>query len=256
MGGFNESQHPRVPAGSSAGGQFTSSPGGYVFSVPGGSGYVGSEEHVANVGKRFLQKHLTRESVARMAGAPDGAEVSIDSNSMGDKLIVVVRVKGPNSHIAGGDLYYSNRVIDLRRRVIYNEESKIKESERAKGLGAKLLARQVEEGRKMGMHRIETYAAGRGKGEKGGGKAGEYNGYYSWARMGFMPQMQDGSDLPTQKIVDRHGNDLNIIRLMSTKAGRDYWKDNGSAFNAMFDLRPTSISSRVLDAYLKETGKK
>lgn len=246
MGNFNEGQHPRVPAGSPAGGRFTSGGEGYV--IEGRVGFQAKadlDSHLANLGKLYLKRHLTKENVARIAGAPPGASVLIeDSGSSGHKLTVTVRT----------NQYWSQRVIDLKARTVYNEESKVYDDSQGKGMGTRNLVRQVTEARALGFHRIETYAAGRGRGEKGRGKEGVYNGYYSWARMGFMRFIPNSEHIPSQMVEDRHGNSLNLLRLMSTKTGRDYWKDHGKSFPAAFDVRPTSISSRVLDAYAKATG--
>ena len=200
-------------------------------------------EYYASMGKRFLNRHLTSESIAKMAGAPPGASVLIEEYGAGGRFTVTSRTK---------EGYYSQRNIDLRSKVITNEESKVPEEMRGSGAGTKILVRQVEEARAMGMLRIETYAAGTGSREKGKGKSGIYNGYYSWLRMGFMPVDKRG--YPKQTLMTTEGHKVNLFKMMSTKIGRDYWRDHGSSFDGVFDLNPKSISSRVLSAYAKEQG--
>lgn len=257
---------PRVPAGSPEGGQFASkynlearfSSVSDDFPTNNDLAKVSEWEaakrakksrdidtHLGQLGKRYLNRHLTLESVARMAGAPPGASVLIEEHSPW-KMIVTSRTR---------EGYYSQRVIDLKSKTIYNEESKVPTDKQKSGFGLDVLSRQVEEGRAMGMHRIETYAGGRGWGEKGKGKSGIYNGYYTWPRMGFMPADEQVPSITHRTVTDIKGNKLDIIKLMSTKTGRDYWKDFGTASNMSFDLRPNSISSRVFDRYQKEKGR-
>jgi predicted GNAT family acetyltransferase len=225
--------------------------GGMPTAYANRSGPMASREEEMNyaikkLGQKHLNRDLTPEIVGRMAGAPPGADVLIEEAGAPHVLIVTTRTKTG---------YWSQRTIDLKKKHIENEESKVPETERGQGIGMEILSRQVESAREMGMHTIGTYAAGRGKGIKGGGKSGEYNGYYTWPRMGFLPELQGQIGSHGTNVTDMHGNKLNMVKMMGTSEGRKYWKDNGQGFNATFDLRPGSMSSRIHDKYKEEKAK-
>jgi hypothetical protein len=83
------------------------------------------------------------------------------------------------------------------------------------------------------------------------------NGYYTWLRMGYKPNAGD-----EKKIVDSFNkkNKSNGVQvkssaeMMSSKYGRDWWKDNGFEWNGSFDLTKGSDSMKILADYRK--GKK
>lgn len=120
-----------------------------------------------------------------------------------------------------------------------NDEIYIKEEFRGDGLGTKIFADQVANLRAMGFSHISCWA----------GRNEVHNGYYTWARLGY--------DCPLHSILDLN-HDLTKVfpsastlqDIMTTKEGREWWKEKGKAFKAVFNLSPDSRNSRVLADYL------
>lgn len=234
--GFNESQHPRVPAGSSEGGQFASK--GFNFVGIAGRDEAALRSHVKNMGGSF-----GREEAARMAGALPGAQVHIGYHSEG------LDVEVTNFDADGKVLSQAHRILYIKDKTIYNGSLDVKD--KGKGLGAKMLLQQVREGTRNGFEWIELTAGGSGQERRAAlakaaarpddPDAGWYlNGYYTWPRLGFLPKEKS--------------KEKSFIRKMSTPAGRKDWLENGTEFNAYFDMRRGSISRRVLAGYAREKG--
>lgn len=124
------------------------------------------------------------------------------------------------------------------------------------GYGTRALRRQMEAAGKLGIARVQTDAAG----GKGSGYGKRYNGYYTWPRLGYdgpVPTEYDkGGKLkvPPELHPGVPRDKLLVSDLMATPEGREWWKANGTTFEASFDPRPGSRSMQVLDAYMKEKG--
>lgn len=122
------------------------------------------------------------------------------------------------------------------------------------GKGTKAFANMVRNAVALGCTKITCFAAG------GGGDSGRFamNGYYTWPRLGY-----DG-DIPATlmaKDVWRNAPEhiqsaTRVSDLMKTQEGRDWWKENGMAFDATFDLSEGSQSRKALSRYLKEKEEK
>lgn len=136
--------------------------------------------------------------------------------------------------------------ITLRRKInVLNKEIenvKMKVSKNDNYSGTDLLKMQVKEASKQGYKTIKTEAFR--------DEDGEYNGYYTWARLGYIPKKQ-----PSKQIEDfnkKYGTNAKTLQdLMATKEGRDFWKKNGETFNGEFDLSPNSYSMNTLKNYKK-----
>jgi hypothetical protein len=147
------------------------------------------------------------------------------------------------------------RIIDEKTKIIDNKYFKIKSKEDADGnpipntafySGNEVFKEQVETAIKNGFKRMITHAAG-SKDDK------EYNGYYTWARLGYEPKK---TDRKVNKVIElfnkKYNQDAKSLRdVMDTKSGRDYWKDNGVDFEGTFDLNPNSYSVKTLRKYKK-----
>lgn len=105
------------------------------------------------------------------------------------------------------------------------------------GIGRLIFARQVAEARRLGVHQITTLAAR---------EEGVFNGYYTWARFGYDGPLRG-------ELAQRFGVDT-IQGLMSTPAGRAAWREEGTSWDATFDLSDASVSMKALDGYLAGRG--
>lgn len=78
------------------------------------------------------------------------------------------------------------------------------------------------------------------------------SGYYSWPRMGF------DAAIPNESIVnlpEALSKSKRLSDLMKTEKGRNWWRDiGGTDTTVIFDLSPTSISSKVMNEYAKAKG--
>ncbi len=170
---------------------------------------------------------LTRDRVAELAGASEGSEVEIEI--LGDKLAVTVRYPD-----YAADSY---RILDLRNRVIQNEEFNVSAKLQGQGVGLAMFSQQVEAGRAMGFKRIESYAAGQPDDYlQNTGKAG-VSGYYAWARLGYDAEVEG----PSGKV--------RLNQLMTQPGGASWWRTHGRGFQGTFDLSPDSTSMRVFREY-------
>jgi hypothetical protein len=247
---FNESQHPRAPAGTSEGGQFASKETPFI---PGVSGYThGStwasraeykskdlEEGIRASTKEYLGKELSSEEVLQCAGILPGSRVTVSHSD--NSITVFASILNKDAEEIGRQ----SRTLKLERKSIYNAEFGLEPEYRGRGLGMKALILEVRSAADAGFEKLETYAVGQ--------DGSSSNGYYTWARLGFLPDPRveppKGFSMSAMKSVK-----LNMMKLMSTKSGRDWWKENGGSFHGVFDLTNGSVSRRVLDAYAKETG--
>lgn len=113
--------------------------------------------------------------------------------------------------------------------------------------GADLLANQVRALKALGVDRIETNAAGNATSAAIGG----YVGYQVWPKLGY-----DGPINPyylrlmPPALQEQMGDSNRILKLYETKAGQEWWAENGSSINLTFDLKDGSDSLKTLEKYL------
>lgn len=256
---FDEGKHPRVPAGSPKGGEFTSS-GGYSLGgsfVPGVSGVQTPrwdkermDRKLREVTKDHFGKEFGLDDTLKLCGVLPGATVhEFELEDTGViNLSWTLPAKGGGDPIAGG-----SRSLFLTTKTIYNNSFHVNPEHQGKGIGAKMLNQEVQAGARLGFVAIETFGAG----EKGS----RSNGYYTWPRLGFLPRGSRLTKAGAGKVSIEYLSQghmkpavIDMARMMSTKRGRDWWKENGSAQSLAFDLRQGSVSRRVLGALVKERG--
>lgn len=194
--------------------------------------YFNRRVDVETFGERYAVggKTLTARGIARLTGAPDGATVLVEHER--ERLVMLIR----------HPFYKEDSLRSISGGVLYNELLVLKKDAPA-GIGTRIFASQVEAARQLGLQRIEVYAAG--------SAGSDYNGYYTWARLGYRAPLKadEMGRLPAELRGARDVGDL-----MATAAGRDWWRKNGSGRAMSFDLGAGSESLRHLQAYLKEKG--
>lgn len=184
------------------------------------------------------------EFVASIVGAPDNAKVSKIVSFKGRP---VINIKHPDFD-ASRTLYKDKD----GKKVIENTEFFMKKSAQGKGIGTQVFTDQVNYAKANGFDYIKCHAA------RESPKPPPFNGYYTWARMGYDQSL-------TPKVVavgqahiwkatrEKFPEAKTVLDVMSTKEGRDYWKANGAdMMDARFDLTPGSRSLKVLEAYEAE----
>lgn len=188
---------------------------------------------------------LSYEKAGSMVGAPDDATLNVIPVT-GNKAGIFIDHPQYNSyreigHDAAGKMYMSNETF-------YMKDEK---AGTGTGLGSKVFSDQVAAARENGVAYIKTYAA------KGISDL-PANGYYTWPRLGYDQRLDDFRKQSTEEratmreAAEKFGAKT-VLDLMSTQAGRDWWKKNGvSLANMKFDLSDGSRSMKVHAAYMKE----
>lgn len=145
-----------------------------------------------------------------------------------------------------GDGIEMDRRIDLNNMSVQNMLFTIDNDSPYKGKGTEIFNNQVKSLKKAGFNEITTQAAG--------SKNSEYNGYYTWARLGFEPEnKQLGVDSFNEFAKNNGLSKVNSFNeIMSTSKGREYWKNNGNEFIGKFSLKNNSYSLNTLNSYINE----
>lgn len=124
------------------------------------------------------------------------------------------------------------------------------------GTGTKMFARQAFAASKAGVKFIRAQAAGQGPrayGVTGRDLSNEWNGYYTWARLGYDATIE----LPEAMRAPFGGAEtVKLSEIMATPEGRAFWKEYGFEYSAKFDLAPDSYSMRTLRAYIEEISQR
>lgn len=141
---------------------------------------------------------------------------------------------------------YLQRTFDLSKKVVSMDEFYLSPLlEKGKGKGTDMFYKQVNEFKKLGYKKLITTA----------GNAKGMNGYYTWARLGYDIKVKEEADIFRMVVKPSEDKEIKGVKslqeLMSTKKGRNYWKENGFAFTGTFDLSDDSKSMNILERYIK-----
>lgn len=186
--------------------------------------------------KTVFGRRLSDRELASLVGAPHDATVTLKASwSQSGKKVFSVNIDSREMS--------AERTIKLNSRgeiVVHNDI--FMAFKQGTGLGTKVFGRQVEQAAKLGVTKIETLAA----------KSHIFNGYYTWARLGY-----DGK-IPARvasKLPAGMKSAKNVSDLMRSPEGRSFWKAHGVQMEMSFDLRAGSTSRKVLSAYVQEKGR-
>ena len=176
-----------------------------------------------------MGRAVTPAQLGDLVGAPPGSRVRVASRSSDEFRIYL---NGPG--------YEATRTVTRKANgdlVIHNDEFRTQKT--GTGLGLSIFAGQVETAAKLGVARIDTYAA----------RGPTWNGYWTWPRFGY-----DGP-IPARNVPNLPPSLAGATRmsdLFRTKEGRDWWSKNGQSLDLIFDLTEGSLSRKVLAAYQAE----
>lgn len=196
---WDESQHPRDPAGTSTGGQFTSSGGeGAPPDYKPGSGKKKADiadfakdnvaidsETRSNTAKqqKFLAKwdQYVGEAPAEfkkdfLGGVPGSMHIRYDEQQ--DALTI----SGSLHDAQGNSIGEYTRAIDLDDKNAFSSYFKLKDSETGKNVGKQVLAANIAMYQKMGIDSVEVHA----NIDVGG---------YAWAKYGYVPTRNEWSNI-------------------------------------------------------------
>ncbi len=184
--------------------------------------------------KEITGRDVTRQDLASLTGASEEAIVRVESD-IGYSGRKEVTLK------ANSTRYNATRTLKIKDGVaeIHNDYFRVEDEYQGKGLGSEIFARQVENAAKLGFQKITTSAA----------KGHDYNGYYTWPRLGY------DAPIPASvkaKLPDQWQDAKNVSDLQINATRREWWKKNGEWIDLTFDLTEGSLSRRILAAYLVE----
>lgn len=175
------------------------------------------------------------ETLARLAGALDGAQVTVSVRRVGLFLAVTHPwfecYETSIRRDADGGLYAY--LHDVRKR-----------SRDPKDVVIRAFLKQVRAAHELGLKRFELYAAGYAGDTK-------FSGYRFWPRLGFNAQFfqHERAKLPHEMATAR---DLNELILLPD--GYEWWKKHGDERSMVFDLNENSAMMNVFRLRLKAAG--
>lgn len=139
------------------------------------------------------------------------------------------------------DLFFVQRRINFQEKTIINYFMKVYDGRNR--TGTKIFLKEVIEARKSGFKKFEVSAA----------KSDDFNGYYTWARLGYSIAPWDEPEF--FELMNNHNRtETSLPELMSTEDGRNFWKKNGFWFQGEFDLADKSPNIIAFKDYLDEKG--
>jgi len=191
----------------------------------------------ADLALDLFGRAIADEELAAAAGALDGAALSV-SVRKGRELFVeithplIVRQERGFRRDANGELYIWNHYFEKRH-------------DAAPGVGLRSFKIQVEGARRLGVKRIELWAAGDLNDRS-------YNGYLTWAIFGFDAPLtlRERQELS----VDPQLAGVQTVNDLFQRGGRKWWQDYGTARRMRFDLADDSSMMQQFRTYLKGKG--
>ena len=146
------------------------------------------------------------------------------------------------------DLFNAVRRINFGIRVIFNDFLEINKEIQGNGIGTRLLCNQVKEARIRNFRRLDVSAMGPD------GTDTNWQGYYTWGRLGFEMDTADHEDLMIMlRRLKREEN--NLWELLLHAYGQELWRRDGFTWHGSFYLHNDSQNLKWLRMYLNEKGK-
>lgn len=182
----------------------------------------------------LLGKKLKDDEVGALVGAFDDAKISV--TKAGENLFFNINhpLISRQERTLGRD--YANR--------LYFHNDYFRASANApKGTGAKSFTVQALTAKKFGIEYVHTFAAG----EYGNKR---FNGYYTWARMGYDAELTDED----RAALPKKFKNIKTLNELMLAGGKDDWKIKGTERDMIFDLSDDSDSLKILKNYLLERG--
>lgn len=198
---------------------------------------IEDSDKVDRASNELMGRKLSSEEYASIVGASDTAKVHVLPWLWKGSMTLRITVSD--------DPVYATRYIkkdNLDKTIIENDIITIKEGSRGTGIGTDIFNRQVHFAANAGIEYIKCKATK--------GSRLNANGYYTWPRLGYDGPLSESIAKKAKRKLGIIAK--NVSDLMRTEDGRQFWKENGSTFDAKFDLKEGSQSRRVLDAYVKE----
>jgi hypothetical protein len=199
--------------------------------------------------KKFINSDFEKgiKDISNLLGLKSEKEIK---DFFGDGNVLGIEVEDNNIQVLTEDAYIDRWFDKKTKTVEMNEFILNPDLDKSKGTGSNIFFNQVNSFKKLGFEKLKTHAA----------KSNLYNGYYTWARLGYDFEDIKSYDGSKRQFIDliAGSNDKEIKdvkslpELMSFKKGRDFWIKNGKEFHGEFDLSNNSQSMFILNTYIKE----
>jgi hypothetical protein len=179
-----------------------------------------------------LGRAATADDIAGLMGALDGATMEVGWDDMNETFEVYV------VH----PFYQSYRQFTDDGTSIANVTFTVSPNA-PPGVATRVVARQMDAAAKMGIQTVFLTAAG----EKGD----DYNGYYTWPRLGFDAKIPWNT---IKRAPPGLRSATTLLDLFSRPGGPEWWKEHGSEIVVSFDPSLGSPNRQALDDYLAVKG--
>jgi GNAT superfamily N-acetyltransferase len=198
--------------------------------------------------KRFFGPEATPQDFASAVGAP--ADATVQVNRHGDQA-VVVKFEGPG--------YSARRTLFIDRKGqlrLKADQFDIDPARQGQGLGTEVVARTVENARRLGITSYELDAAGRGSARHLIPDENPVAGFEVWPKLGFRGPIDEliREDIKLGKVPPLPHGEQTVEALYATPEGREWWQKYGATTELAFDPASGSESSRTLEQYLRRKG--
>lgn len=191
-----------------------------------GVSFTGKSEIVsAAAAYRLGNFTLSEREMIAISGALDGSIIRVNND---DGILWLSIDNDVYAETANRMLQLNNDDGERVLLILNNINQGVKLEHQGKGVGALSLKQAASA---SGVSKITVFAAG--------SKYGAYNGYYTWARLGFNAHLPKdiASKLPPELFGAK-----DLHELMATEDGRKWWFDNGRSLELSFDLQKDSQS--------------
>ena len=200
--------------------------------------YVSGQKTQCQAFEIFLfGKRLSKLDYTELVAAPSGSRIRVRTSVLPPRLMILV----------DNPLYQVTQVRSLfkyRGNVEMGNDGWIVRDDAPAGVATRVVGRQVYMAHRIGVREIGVWAAGSYEDP-------EFNGYYTWPRLGFNVPLADYKE-PLE--ADGFHNVTDTNDLFSRPGGPEWWKRHGKDCYGLFDLDPKSVSSIALRRYLKAKG--
>lgn len=188
---------------------------------------------------KYIKDEFSQEEqnkYLKLAGVPEDFKGGVIVRKLPTSGSILISAKS--------DLIEMYRYIDLDKSTIANEEFKIPKDSIYKGQGSNIFKNQVNEAIENGFKKLVTYAS----------RDGDYNGYYTWARLGYRPRISE--KIEVDELNKKAGTNFKSWdEIVNTQQGLAAWKQYGRSFDGVFGLTPGSKSLEVLNNYINSKNK-
>lgn len=195
--------------------------------------------------KEFESYNKSEElvKISEFLGLKSETEVK---NFFGDGEILGAAILKNDIMILTEDCYCLREFKPDKKKIYMSEFILNPNIDKGSGKGTDIFYKQVQSFSKLGYERLVTDAV----------KSDIYNGYYTWARLGYnilsSSDKVSFTNLLSRSKSPEISSSNSLPELMSFQEGRDFWKKEGFNFEGEFDLKGDSQSMFILSKYIGE----